>query len=372
MKKYLLIVSVLFLISCQKTKNEEPKGIKIGDPETTSIKGFYLLNEGSFGGNNASLDYYNYQNGYYQKDIYLTSNPNVVMDLGDVGTDLKIYGSKLYAAINSSNKIEVMKKENAQRIAQVNIANVRYITFDGGYMYATSYAGPIDLDTNQAQRGYVAKIDTSTFQIIDTVVVGYQPEEMAVLNGKLYVANSGGYLVHKYERTVSVIDLSSFQVTGEIDVAVNLHRIRADKRGNLWVSSRGDYFSIPSRLYRIYNNVLAQMIDVPVSDLCVVGDSIYITGVQWSNETGSNTISYALVSANEGSVLDNSLIKDGTNIIAPYGIAVNPVTKDFYITDAKDYSLQGEIYCFGANGYKKWQLTVGKLPATFAFVRTNF
>ena len=43
-----------------------------------------------------------------------------------------------------------------------------------------------------------------------------------------------------------------------------------------------------------------------------------------------------------------NFIKDGTDasIKHPYGIAVNPVTKDIYVTDAKSYVVSGTVYCF--------------------------
>ena len=54
-------------------------------------------------------------------------------------------------------------------------------------------------------------LDTRTLQLVDKVTVGYQPDEMAVVGGKLYVAHSGGYRVPDYDHTVSVIDLNTFR-----------------------------------------------------------------------------------------------------------------------------------------------------------------
>lgn len=65
-------------------------------------------------------------------------------------------------------------------------------------------------------------------------------EEMAVVNGKLYAANSGGYYVYSggaYDRTVSVIDLASFTVAKNIDVEVNLHRLRASINASVSMSA---------------------------------------------------------------------------------------------------------------------------------------
>ena len=47
--------------------------------------------------------------------------------------------------------------------------------------------------------GYVAKIDTAWLEVVDECIVGYQPEEMVPKDNKLYVANSGGYRVPKYD-----------------------------------------------------------------------------------------------------------------------------------------------------------------------------
>ena len=158
------------------------------------------------GSNKATLDYFDYATGVYTRNIFAERNPGVALELGDVGNDLGIYGSRLYAVINCSNLVEVMDVETARHIAEIPLPNCRYIAFDGGYAYVSSYAGAVEFDP-EYRRGYVAKIDTVTMQVVDTCGVGYQPEEMAVVDGRLYVANSGGYMAPDYDLTVSVIDL---------------------------------------------------------------------------------------------------------------------------------------------------------------------
>ena len=68
-------------------------------------------------------------------------------------------------------------------------------------------------------------------------------------------------------------------------------------------------------------------------------------------------------------VVDRNIIKDGTDekIKIPYGIAVDPVTKDIYVTDAKSYVVSGTLYCFDKDGICKWKQTAGQIPAHFAF-----
>ena len=72
-------------------------------------------------------------------------------------------------------------------------------------------------------------------------------------------------------------------------------------------------------------------------------------------------------------VVTRNFITDGTDksIKMPYGIAVNALTKDIYVTDARDYVTPGRLYCFGHDGVKKWDVRTGDIPAHFAFLGEN-
>lgn len=367
-----IILPALSLIAC---KREEP----ILSPDVTvvggytkgDIKGLFLLNEGNMGSNKASIDYFNYDYGIFYKNIYPERNPGVVKELGDVGNDIQIYGDKLYAVINCSHFVEVMDVKTAKHIDQVSIPNCRYITFHDGYAYVTSYAGPVQIDPN-ARLGYVAKVDTASFEVVDECIVGYQPEEMAIAGDKLYVANSGGYRKPNYDTTISVIDLKTFTEIKKIDVAINLHRLEIDRYGNLYVSSRGNEKDIPSATYIIdtHTDTLKKEIpSLPNGEMTLAGDSLYICSNEWNDATASNKVSYAVYDVKKEKIVTRNLIKDGTdkNIVVPFGIAVNPEQKEFYVTDAGNYVTPGKLHCYSLDGYLKWSVTTGDIPGHFAF-----
>lgn len=371
------LLLILATLSCRKDVevfiNEDTS---LDTASLNGYAGFYLLNEGNMGSNKSTLDYFDYTTGKYQRNIYAAINPNVPKELGDVGNDIAIYGNRLYVVVNASNKVEVMDARTARRIGQVEIPNCRYINFHEGYAYVTSYAGPIQVNPDYTQKGYVAKVDTAALSVVDKCIVGYQPDGIEITGGKIYVANSGGYMgagnTAKYERTVSVIDLATFREDKRIDVAYNLHHIKADKRGNLWVTSRGDYKSLPSRLYFIDKDQqkVTDTLPVAVSNYYLDGDSLYIYSTEWSYVTYSNVISYSIVNTRTREVVNRSFITDGTDkeIEIPYGIMVHPVTKDIYVTDAGNYVSPGMLYCFTKNGKKKWSVRTGDIPAHFALL----
>lgn len=341
----------------------------------STIKGFYLLNEANMGSNKASLDCFNYGKGKYLRNIYPSRNPQIVKELGDVGNDIAIYGDKLYAVINCSHYVEVMDVRTAKHIGSINVLNCRYIVFNEGKAYISSYAGPVQIDPN-ARPGKVVEVDTTNLSITREVTVGYQPEEMVIANGKLYVANSGGYRVPNYDKTVSVIDLVSFTETKRINVAINLHRMKMDSRGNIYVTSRGDYYDVHSNTYVIDSktDLVTDVLGFPASELCIAGDSLYAYSTEWSHYTQQNTINYTIYDTKKKRIVSRNFITDGTDklIQVPYCLEVNPETKEIFVSDARDYVTPGVLYCFSPQGKLKWKVTTGDIPAHLVFTTKGF
>ena len=377
MKKILLFLILLTaLAACRTIEPVNPsERTDVGGGDAGDIAGFFLLNEGNMGSNKCTLDYYDYATGIYHKNIYAERNPGVVQELGDVGNDLALYGSKLWAVVNCSNLVEVMDAATARHIGQVSVPNCRYIVFKDRYAYVSSYAGPVEVDPN-CRLGYVARIDTATLQVVDTCVVGYQPEEMVIAGDKLYVANSGGYRVPDYDHTVSVIDLASFKETQKIDVAPNLHRMELDAYGKIWVSSRGDYYDIQPMTFIIdtkIDAVVEQMDLLACSDMTLCGDSLYVYSNAWSYFTQTSDVNYAIVDVKTHQVVTRHFITDGTEtwFQNPYGIAVNPNTHEIFVTDARDYITPGKVYCYSPEGRLKWSANTGDIPSRIVFTKQS-
>lgn len=347
---------------------------------TSDIVGMYVLNEGNMGSNKCTLDFLDLSGNtptvHYWRNIYAERNPSVVKELGDVGNDIQIYGSRMWIVVNCSDKVEVVRADNCERIGQVDIPNCRYVTFDGPYAYVSSYVGPVDLEA-EAQIGMIYQVDTLSLEIVNTVNVGYQPEEMAVIGNKLYVANSGGYIAPIYDHTVSVVDLQTFKEERKIDLGVNLHRCRADKYGQLWVTSRGNYGSKKACLYWLEEQgtgdkdmVVGGTLPYAVSDMCIVGDSMYFFGSEWNEAQQRNTVSYGIINVRTHELVANQLSNapEVSTIRMPYGIIVNPRERDFYLMDAKNYVSSGELLHFLPDGTFDWKVSTGDIPGHAVFL----
>ena len=239
----------------------------------------------------------------------------------------------------------------------------------------SSYVGPVRIDPD-APKGAVYRVDTLSLEITGKVSVGYQPEEMEIIGDYMYVANSGGYRAPNYDNTVSVIQMVDFKQVRQIPVGINLHRLKKDKYGKLWVTSRGNYENISSRLYvmekkRGYNQMtVTDTIPVACSNMAFYGDSLYYYATEWNNYTSSNTITYGIIDVTTKEVVSQNFITDGTekDITIPYGIAIHPETGDIFVTDAKNYVSSGTLYCFDKSGKKKWSVRTGDIPAHIVFL----
>ena len=355
------------LSSCRQDDDViSPTIMETGMAIDTEVKGLYVLCEGNMGSNKATLDYLDLTTGQYLKNIFPSRNPNQVMQLGDVGNDAQIYGSSLWLVINCSNKVEVCDAQTAVSRGHVDIPNCRFVCFDRGYAYVSSYVGGGLREWDRL--GSVYKVDTASLQVVGRVDVGYQPDELCIVGRRLYVANSGGYkggMGRGYDSTVSIVDLDSFTTIGTIDVAPNLFRIRADRYGQLWVASRGieEDDTWPSRLYVVNGEQVVDSIDVPVSDMALLGDSLCYMG----STTDDNWLShphFGLIDVRTHRVVNPQLLKPSPDyeLETPYGLMVHPVTGHIYVMDATNYVSSGWLFCFDRNGNFRWRTSTGDIP----------
>lgn len=216
---FFALFAALVFVSCEKDD------LQIQEPSSAVKNSLVVLNQGSYEQNNASLVVYDIPTGEV-KDVFYETNG---IRLGDTGQDfikvddefwVSVYGSKIIYVLDSSLKIKKTIQNNL---------SPRYLTSDKSYVYVTYYEGK------------AGRINRNTYAV-DLVDVGNNPEGLIVTNGELLVANSGGMNYPNYDRTVSVIDLSSFTVTKTVECNVNPAQFR-QSNSTVYLSTFGDYVS---------------------------------------------------------------------------------------------------------------------------------
>lgn len=383
--KVVLAIALVAAAGCRKEdtlrflpgENGEPSDYEVVDAAADAAaepSGIYLVNEGNQGSNKARLDFLNFHNGFYIRDVFTEYNPEVVKGLGDTGNDVQVYKGKVFVVVNGSHKVEIMDAYSMKRLAQVDVPNCRFIAFDGNCAYVTSYVAK-DEESLKTQKGALYCIDLDTYKVTGQVTVGYQPEQLVIMDGKAYVANSGGR-AKDYDNTVSVVDLKSMKVEYDIKVAVNLQLMLVDAEGTIWVSSQGNFNDVSSTLNYLVKKgdkyELGGTVNVPVSSMALAGDKIYVIGSTYiyTPPTWALTTTYNIVNAKTRKLESGSFITDGTesDITTAYTVTVNPGNGDIYVTDAKDYVSSGTLHCYTGSGKRKWSVRTGDIPARIAFL----
>ena len=385
----LLLCGALVFCACHKEPVPEPPsqdadltGEKVdvsGFPE--SVGKVFLLNEGQMGANNASLDFIRMSDGNYITGAFKKMNPGVGAGLGDVANDVAVHGDELWIVVNNSGIVEVVSAKDETEIAVIPVPTPRNIAFDDTYAYVTSWAGAYVtggydeswnyvITDSKNPKGQVYRIDLKTKKVAGSVEVGYQPEGIAIYNGLLYVANSGGISsqlppTYSYDNTVSFIDTQNFKVTGSLEVQVNLKNVYSDGKGNIYVTTLGNYWDVHSGLYKINlslpsgSNVSKVADYVSVSALC--GDTVYCIGTDSEFDWTATSHVYKAWSVRDGTRSDMTLNVSATALYGLYALDADT----FLVTDAGDYFNPGTVACYD-KGAKLWSVTAGVCPGHFA------
>ena len=380
----LLLCGALVFCACRKDPvPEAPSKDEILSGDVVDVSGFpvsmkklFVLNEGGLGSNNATLDFLRISNGNYITGAFKKMNPGVSGGLGDVGNDMAVYADELWIVVNNSGLVEVLSAKDENELTALSVPTPRSIAMDDKYAYVTSWAGAYATGSYDANgyytvtdsknpKGRVYRISLETRKVEGSIEVGYQPEGIAYDNGKLYVANSGGISSqlppdYSYDNTVSVIDTKSFRVTETIEVQVNLKNVYADGKGNVYVTTLGNYWDVHSGLYRIQGNTVSKVADY-VSVSALHGDAVYCIGTETEFDWTATSHAYKAWSVRDGVKKDLSLNVSAT---ALYGLCV--LNEDlFIVSDAGDYYNPGTVSCY-EKGTKLWSVYAGVCPGHFA------
>lgn len=279
--------------------------------------------------------------------------------LGDTPTDIIQINSNLLAiAVNWSNIIQFITPEGKSCGATENVPNNRKLATDGAYLYVTSYAHSTALGEKYT-KGYVAKIDINTKKVVKTCEVGYEPEGIAYYNGKLFIANTGGYAYsenHDYESSVSIVDAESMTKLTDVDTkCINLYGKMSQSDKYLCINSCGDYYDVSAKTV-IFNcdNYTFVTFDFPCTYNCAYNGKFYTIGSSYSYSTSGYEYSIKTITPSDNTVEDGIVSTTVTDKIkklnTPYGIYINPYTGYIYLSDAKGYSSGGYVYQFNQSG----------------------
>lgn len=351
-----------------------------------------LLNEGNWQADNGKVTYF--ENGAVVSNQWFRDVNG--MKLGDTPEDIIQVNENLIAiAVNWSNIIQFINPAGKAVAATEDVPNNRKLATDGDYVYVTSYGHECGIGGGfmEFEKGYVAKIDASTFKVVAVAEVGWEPEGIALYGGHLFVANTGGYAFqegHEYETTVSILDASTMRVVRTVDTGqINLYGKMSQSGRYLCINSPGDYYDAQAAtiildcdkaLGGAPDDECFVKLEYAATYNCVAADGrFYAIGSRYSYYTSEYEFNYITIDPAEvmessgasgvGFEFPGTVLADIKKMAMPYGIYVNPYTGYIYATDASSFAEAGALYQWSPEGRFLGRHRVYINPAHFLALR---
>lgn len=356
MKKTLFKLMTMAVISTALFSCEKGGDDNNNETSPSNDGRVYILNEGVWGGNDAELSRYSATDNTIANDYFASKNGR---GLGDVANDIEIYGGKMYVVVNCSNTMEVIDYKTGNSIRQIPLSGKqpREVAFYEGYAYVSCYDKT------------VVKIDTATLSIVaQCQTEGGKCEDLYAHNGYLYVAHAWDQDASGttfYDSTMSVINLSTFTVEEKITIGLNPKQVKPIGQGRIMVVCNGNYADVSSYLSVLdMGSKAVQKIDIQASNIAVYND-VYALVYNYDWATGQQVFT----KINLTSFVETPWSYAASqSLVSPYGIGIDPVTQNVYVTDAQNYQSNGDIYRFDKNGNYIASQECGVGPSKIVFL----
>ncbi|MGM0581305.1 MAG: YncE family protein [Bacteroidota bacterium] len=334
---FLKVVTLLIFLSACEEKDE----VKL------KTSGVYIYNEGAFGSNNATIGNYAPENNEYTTIAFRRQSN---MSLGDVQQNALLHNDKIYSVLNGSNDIKIMDAnldyETLIKFSELDKPRDIAVLDDLAFI---SNWGPYD-ENFALISSEILVVDLNTNELIDRIETQEYPEHLIIKDNKLIVshANFDGSISE-----LSVINIDNLEIEHSIDVPTGPQEFEEDENGNIWVvCTSGNLIKLNANLTAIENEV--GLDDNVLGDIDAHEDKIYFYS--------DSEISFLNIS-------DNSITSTGieAEMETPYAFSVDPVSGDFYLGDALDFSSEGLVIRYDAEGELLDTFESGIAPTQFSF-----
>ena len=368
MKSFFQNIVALLIISLLLSSCMDDDAIRDFEKlNTHQTSGLFIINEGNFTYSNASLSYYNPQSKTVLNNIFYKTN---ALPLGDIAQSMCIHDSLAYIVINNSGKIFIINKNTFKYVAKITgLSSPRYIHFvnDNKAYVSDLYSKSITI-VDPSSNAITGSIDLNNHR---ADFEQHNSEQMIAYQNKVYVS------CWSYDNKILVINSDSDTVEDSITVGKQPNSIVLDKNNRLWVLSDGGFSGssyeqekaslcqIDLSNHTILKRFEFDNIDASPSHLQTNGakDSLFFIYGNWG--TSLPNAGVFCMSINASDLPESPLIPQTTGIF--YSLAVDKRQSNIYISNAKDYAQNGEIYRFTNTGFALDTFKVGINPGQFCF-----
>lgn len=354
-KQFFFLYAIPFLAACLVSGCMEwDYGVEEEELNLTG-EGLFIINEGNFQYSNATLSYFNPENGELQNEVFFRSNG---FKLGDVAQSMTIYGDRGWVVVNNSHVVFAIDITTGREIGRIeNLTSPRYIHF----------VSPEKAYVTQIWDNRIAVVNPKSYTITGYIAV----PDMTMESGSTEQMVSYGDFVFcncwSYQNRIIKIDTRTDKVVATLEVGLQPTSLALDRNNKLWTLTDGGYNGSPygyeaPALYRIdaetfsIDKVYNLKIGDTPSELQLNGarNTLYwLNRDVWCMDVESDNLP-------EYPFLPYSYTRY-------YGLTVSPYNGDVYVADAIDYQQMGMVYRYSSDGRRLNEFYVGITPGAFCW-----
>jgi DNA-binding beta-propeller fold protein YncE len=333
------------------------EGFELQPIQPKEGKGVFIINEGNYMFANASLSYYNPSDSIIENKVFYRTNG---FTLGDVAQSMYIYDSLGFIVVNNSARVDVINSYTFEYLGTIDgLSSPRYVYVlneEKGYI-TDLYAKTIQVFNPQ------------TLKVIKTISVDnhtdafyqHSTEQMAVWNNKLFTN------CWSFDNKVLVIDTQTDTWVDSLETGVQPVALQVDVNGKLWVLTDGGYNGNPFG----YETPKLQRFDASTQQLELTWEfslemsprAMALNGTKDTLFVLADDILKFPVTAN--SLPEQAFIAHENRLL--YGLGVDPITSEVYVSDAIDYLQAGIVFRYSPQGKIAHSFKVGLVPGWFCF-----
>jgi DNA-binding beta-propeller fold protein YncE len=332
--------------------------------DTYNVKshGVFVLNEGRFWQDEASLSYYNPDNLSVLNNVFKLANE--VETLGDVAQSMVIKDTIAFIVINNSGKIYAIHTETFKFLGKITgLVSPRYMHFiSDTKAYVTDLYGKNIYIVNPVTYSIIGNISVDN---LSGEFYQHSTEQMIQYNEFVFVN------CWSYDNKILVINSDTDELVDSIEVPIQPKAMVMDKFDNIWVITDGGYQGNPYG----YEEPVLFAIDPENREI--------IKQIKFEKETSPadlaiNRSKDTLYFIN-GDLYRYPVLSDESPelfVISPYigsytrgfsALGIDPSSNDIYLADAIDNVQQGAIYRYKPTGIAVDTFKVGIIPTYFEF-----
>ncbi len=358
-----VIVFLLILTSgCIKGTDKDPQPLPVSDTSRRVL----VVCEGSLGNGNSALTLYLPDKDSVYEDIYSAANGQ---SIGDVFQSITRFDNRYFLCVNNSGLIKVIDR------------NTWKLTGPTGSQGLIGVNTPRYILPVSSEKAYVSSLFTNNITKINPaanaqisfgiVIMPYKnPEGMALLNGKAYVALWDTACSKLFAVTPS---LGADQITDSIALPGRApQEVLVDKEQKLWVMAGNVYDGKTATLTRI-DPVTNQQLQVYVFNSGAdplrpvfneTKDTLYFIEVKYDGSTANNGV-YRMGIHDAALPAQPFIPTQGFQYY--WALGIQPGTGHIYVGDPKGFTQRGAVSVYNQQGQLLKTFATGVGPGHFLF-----